>query len=176
MSQIDSLDSENSEKLQSSKIVESKNTESLDLESDNTDIKVFISNSDFIISSKEAEISEFFKTLLLSEPESDGFIHCELSNITMDIFENIYKYIKHYNGIPQEIVAKPLRSNDFKECVNNEWDFEYIKNFKNMDLSKMASACNYLNIQCLMHLCLSRVASNIRGKNETEMRYELENN
>jgi hypothetical protein len=127
--------------------------------------------TEYVLDEKEAQMSEFFKVLLSETiPDSDGYIRCELETISNDTFKYIYTYMKHYNGKPQEIVHKPLRSSNFEECVNDIWDYNFVKNFKIVDLIFISNACNYLNIQCLMHLCLSFVACKIRGKTEDEVR------
>ena len=57
---------------------------------------------------------------------------------------------------------------DFIDCVDN-WDYDYI-NINEEKIFEIMLAANFMDIQPLLDLTCAKIASEIKGKNEEEIR------
>ena len=70
---------------------------------------------------------------------------------------------------PKE-VERPLRSKDFKECVN-EFDYQFVSKIENYDeLKNLILSANFLNIKPLINLLSANIAHKIKGINTSTIR------
>ena len=124
------------------------------------------------ISLKAGSRSVVIQTLLEINPDSNEI---PLIKIKSNIVKKVKEYLEHYENIEPKEIERPLRSNNFKECVD-EWDY----NFMNVELDEMLEillASNYMNIKPLLELSSAKQASIIKGKTIEEINklYNLEN-
>ena len=91
-------------------------------------------------------------------PDNNEF---PLNNLDSTVLEKVKEYLVHYQDIEPEQIEIPLKSNNFKECVN-EWDYNYLG--ENIDLIiELVNASNYLDIKPLYELSSAKLGSKIKG-------------
>ena len=111
------------------------------------------------ITAKAAQKSQLLKAIL--EDNSDD-IELPLDNIKSNILKKIKEYLDHYQDTEPKKIERPLASVNYQECVDT-WDFEFI----NVDFDlifEIILAANFMDIQPLLELASSKVASIIKGK------------
>ena len=117
------------------------------------------------ITAKAAQKSQLLKAIL--EDNSDD-IELPLDNIKSNILKKIKEYLDHYQDTEPKKIERPLASVNYQECVDT-WDFEFI----NVDFDlifEIILAANFMDIQPLLELASSKVASIIKGKTPEEIR------
>ena len=98
------------------------------------------------LSKKAAEKSEILKGMIEDYPDDTEL---QIKSIKGDALSKIKEYLEHYEEIPAKEVSKPLKSIDFKDCVD-EWDYNFIgKVDDNETLENLILAANFLNIKPL---------------------------
>ena len=116
------------------------------------------------ISLKAALRSGLIKSIIEINPDSTE-IPLKLDS---SILKKVKEYLEHYKDKEPLEIEKPLKSNNFKECVD-EWDY----NFTDIELSilfELILASNYLDIKSLLELASTRIASIVNGKTNEEIR------
>ena len=112
------------------------------------------------LSKKAVERSEILKGMIEDYPDESEL---QVKNIKGDALIKIKEYLEHYEETEPKEVPKPLKSNDFKECVD-EWDYNFIgKVDDNETLENLILAANFLNIKPLLILLAAKIASKIKG-------------
>ena len=117
------------------------------------------------ITAKAAKKSQFLKEIV--EDNSDD-IELPFNNIKSNVLKKIKEYLEHYQDTEPKKIEKPLASSNYQECVD-AWDFEFI----NVDLDllfEIINAANFIDIQPLIELGTSKIASLIKGKTPNEIR------
>ena len=112
------------------------------------------------ISLKAAQKSNLIKGIL--EDFQDEAQSVRLNNVNSTVFKKIKEYLEHYENEDIQPLERPLKSQNFKECVN-EWDY----NFMNVDIDltfEIISAANYMDIKPLLSLAAAKVATIIKLK------------
>jgi hypothetical protein len=61
-------------------------------------------------------------------------------------------------------MLRPLRSNDLRECVNDEWDANFISSLNLDNVTDILVAADMLKCESLEDLCYARLALYFRGK------------
>ena len=97
-------------------------------------------------------------------PNGDTF---PLITIEDDVIELIVEYMNYQKGRDCEFPRKPLRSKNLKESmtdINKVWLVDWINKVDDngngrIKLYNLINACNFLNIQGLLHLACAKVAS-----------------
>ena len=119
------------------------------------------------LSKKAAERSEILKGMIEDYPD-DPELH--IKSVKGDALLKIKEYLEHYEVSEPKEVTKPLKSNDFKECVD-EWDYDFIGKVEDNEvLENLILAANFLNIKPLLILLAAKIASKIRGVNTQTIR------
>ena len=119
------------------------------------------------LSKKAAERSEILKGMIEDYPDESEL---QVKNIKGDALIKIKEYLEHYEETEPKEVPKPLKSNDFKECVD-EWDYNFIGKIDDNDtLENLILAANFLNIKPLLILLAAKIASKIKGVNTQTIR------
>ena len=110
------------------------------------------------LSKKAASKSSIIKGMIEDYPDNNEF---PLNNLDSTVLEKVKEYLVHYQDIEPEQIEIPLKSNNFKECVN-EWDYNYLG--ENIDLIiELVNASNYLDIKPLYELSSAKLGSKIKG-------------
>ena len=118
------------------------------------------------ISSKAAQKSNLIKGVL--EDYQDEAQSIRLNNINSKVLNKIKEYLEHYKDEDVKPLERPLKSKDFKECVN-EWDYNYMN--VDIDLTfDIISAANYMDIKPLLSLASAKVATIIKFKSIEEIK------
>ena len=119
------------------------------------------------LSKKAAEKSEILKGMIEDYPDDTEL---QVKSIKGDALIKIKEYLEHYEELEPKEVPKPLKSADFKECVD-EWDYNFIgKVDDNETLENLILAANFLNIKPLLILLAAKIASKIKGVNTQTIR------
>ena len=119
------------------------------------------------LSKKAAEKSEILKGMIEDYPDDTEI---QVKSVKGEALIKIKEYLEHYEEIPPKEVSKPVKSNDFKECVD-EWDYNFIGKIDDNDtLENLILAANFLNIKPLLILLAAKIASKIKGVNTQTIR------
>ena len=125
-------------------------------------IKTEIDGKIIELSVKAAERSEIFKGMLQDYPDSPELT---VKNVRGDDLLKIKEYLEHYKNEEPKEVDRPLKSKDFKECVN-EFDYQFVSKIGNYDeLKNLILSANFLNIKPLINLLSAFIAHKIKGIN-----------
>lgn len=95
--------------------------------------------------------------------EQNGSI-LKLSAVKSPEFKLIIEYCSHHNYVHPPLVVRPLKYNELKQCVNDEWDAEFITAIDFDRLTDLLIACELLGCRSLLDLCYTRLALFFRGK------------
>ena len=138
------------------------------MEDPNKTIKVLSEDGKVVeLSKKAAEKSEILKGMIEDYPDDTEL---QVKSIKGDALIKIKEYLEHYEELEPKEVPKPLKSADFKECVD-EWDYNFIgKVDDNETLENLILAANFLNIKPLLILLAAKIASKIKGVNTQTIR------
>ena len=130
-------------------------------------IKTEIDGKIIELSVKAAERSEIFKGMLQDYPDSPELT---VKNVRGDDLLKIKEYLEHYKNEEPKEVDRPLKSKDFKECVN-EFDYQFVSKIGNYDeLKNLILSANFLNIKPLINLLSAFIAHKIKGINTSTIR------
>ena len=113
------------------------------------------------------ERSEILKGMAQDYPDSSEL---EVKSVSSDDLLKIKEYLEHYVKEEPKEVERPLRSKDFKECVN-EFDYQFVSKLENYDkLKSLILSANFLNIKPLINLLSANIAHKIKGINTSMIR------
>ena len=130
-------------------------------------IKTEIDGKIIELSNKAAERSEILKGMLQDYPDSPELT---VKNVRGDDLLKIKEYLEHYKNEEPKEVERPLKSKDFKECVN-EFDYQFVSKIGNYEeLKNLILSANFLNIKPLINLLSANIAHKIRGINTSTIR------
>ena len=130
-------------------------------------IKTEIDGKIIELSKKAAERSEIIKGMLQDYPDSPELL---VKNVKGDDLIKIKEYLEHYEKEEPKEVERPLKSKDFKECVN-EFDYQFVSKIGNYDeLKNLILSANFLNIKPLINLLSANIAHKIKGINTSTIR------
>ena len=130
-------------------------------------IKTEIDGKIIELSKKAAERSEIIKGMLQDYPDSPELL---VKNVKGDDLIKIKEYLEHYEKEEPKEVDRPLKSKDFKECVN-EFDYQFVSKIGNYDeLKNLILSANFLNIKPLINLLSANIAHKIKGINSSAIR------
>ena len=119
------------------------------------------------MTAKAAERSVILKDMIENYPDDPIY---KVKSVNGETLKKIKEYLEHYSNIEPPIVPKPLKSADFKECVD-EWDYNFIgKVDDNETLENLILAANFLNIKPLLILLAAKIASKIKDVNTQTIR------
>ena len=82
--------------------------------------------------------------------------------VNEETINKVISYLKMIKGKQVPQIAKPLKSTNFNECVEQPY-CDFI-NMEQDPLFELMNAANHLNIQSLIDLCGAKVASMMKGK------------
>ena len=132
-------------------------------------IKITVGNSKVFQVNKEwlLNMSSVCKIALEQESSCTTLI---FPKINPDAFEKIVEYI-NYHKTPGQLPVKPARSKNFKQCVEDERDADFIDSLwgdatKRKIFFDILHDANYLDIQCLLQNFACKVGSVIMGISE----------
>ncbi len=124
-------------------------------------------NIEYKVNKKFLSISNFLNTAL--ELENNKIINV---NVNSNILSIILEYINHHQGTPGKIPEQPLRSKNLKDLID-EQDANFINKIggetenepeKRKVLYELITACNYLDLKCLLYISCAKIASLIKGE------------
>ena len=116
------------------------------------------------IKTKAAKRSGLINSFIIDFPEAE----IPLEQISYPILVKIKEYLEHYEDKEPNQIAQPLPKKDFKDCVD-DWDYNFI-NLDNETIFEIMLAANFMDIQPLLDLTSAKIASEIKGKNEEQIR------
>ena len=130
-------------------------------------IKTEIDEKIIELSIKAAERSEILKGMLQDYPDSPELT---VKYVKGDDLSKIKEYLEHYKNEEPKEVDRPLKSKDFKECVN-EFDYQFVSKIGNYEeLKNLILSANFLNIKPLINLLSAYIAHKIKGINTSTIR------
>lgn len=147
--------------------------EVLGLDSDDEDEGYCVITSDgvkFILTKEEMNFSKLLESADNDDSKKEDV---PLPSVHSDIMSQILVFMKYHskNPIPENNSPDKLISCSFKENIKCSWDVEFIENtiMKNPETAKenlysLIRAANYMDIQPLLQLACTKVASMIKGK------------
>ena len=138
----------------------------------NSDKFKTVSTSDgekFNVEIKYLLLSKFLSTMIGDcEDDDDEDEDLPIPSVDSKHFEKIIDFMKMYHENQMAEIEKPLRSNNLKDIVGENYA-EFI-NIEEEFLFSLIMKANYLDIQPLLNLGCAKVASMIKGKSPEEIR------
>eukprot|EP00474_Spongospora_subterranea_P008431 CRZ08889.1 hypothetical protein [Spongospora subterranea] len=92
-----------------------------------------------------------------------------LHNVRGEIMDKIITYMRHHMDNPASEIQKPLKSNNMREVVDDQWDAEFVDVSQDI-LFELILAANYMDVKPLLDLTCAKVASMLKGKTPEEIR------
>ena len=124
------------------------------------------------LTSKAASKSSVIRGLMEDYPDNDE-LPLPKNTVYGKELEKIKEYLIHYQDIDEPPkITKPLKSNDFKECCENEWDYNFLGD-NNNEILALIRAANYLDIKPLLELASAKIACKIRGTTTESIRKDF---
>ena len=132
---------------------------------DNEEIILISSESNPVeIKAKAAKRSNLIKEFIKDFPENN----IPLNSINYKTLLKIKEYLEHYENSEPKEIRQPLPKKDFKNIVDS-WDYNFI-DLQNETIFEIMLAANYMDIRPLLNLTCAKIASEITGKNEQQIR------
>ena len=132
---------------------------------DNEEIILISSESNPVeIKAKAAKRSNLIKEFIQDFPENN----IPLNSINYKTLLKIKEYLEHYENSEPKDIRQPLPKKDFKNIVDS-WDYNFI-DLQNETIFEIMLAANYMDIRPLLNLTCAKIASEITGKNEQQIR------
>ena len=124
------------------------------------------------LSTKAASKSSVLRGLIEDYPDNDE-LPLPANTVNGNELEKIKEYLIHYQDIEEPPkIAKPLKSNDFRECCEDDWDYKFVGD-NNNEILALIRAANYLDIKPLLELLSAKVACKIRGTTTESIRKDF---
>lgn len=136
------------------------------------------------VKSKDASISILIKTIIEGDKQAglkeDYAI--PLSLVSTNHLKLIVEYMTYHNGEDTDIPPQPVRSTDMYKVCKNPKDAEFCNNLvetKNneVDLNQLFEiilVANYLDMKALLYKLCAKVATQLKGKDSSEIPKILE--
>jgi hypothetical protein len=106
---------------------------------------------------------------ILQDAEPNEEIH--LSKLSRENLGHILEYCNQHNYESPPPLPRPLPSVNLRDHVS-EWDASFIEGFSDDALIDLVNVCDYLDIKCILELCLAKIAIKFKGKDVNELRQE----
>ncbi len=87
----------------------------------------------------------------------------KISAIKSIEFQLILEYCAHHKYSHPNPILRPLKYNELKQCVNDEWDADFIMAIDFEVVTDLLIAAELLNCRSLLDLCYARLALFFRG-------------
>ena len=120
------------------------------------------------LSGKAASRSKILKDTMADYPEDKAI---PLNTVKKATLLKIKDYLEHYKDKDPDVIEKPLKSKDFKSCVE-DWAFNFIGD-DNEEILSLHLAANYLDIKSLIELTSAKLASKIKENTTEKIRREF---
>lgn len=99
---------------------------------------------------------------LQSQLEQIGPI-LKLNSVKSEEFSLIIEYCNHHNYVNPPPISRPLKFNELKKCVVDEWDSDFINAIDIDGITDLLISCERLNCSSLLDLCYAKLALFYRG-------------
>ena len=116
------------------------------------------------IKAKAALHSNLIKDFIKDFPENN----IPLNSINYKTLLKIKEYLEHYENSEPKEIRQPLPKKDFKNIVDI-WDYNFI-DLQNETIFEIMLAANFMDIRPLLNLTCAKIASEITGKNELQIK------
>ena len=109
---------------------------------------------------KEVDLNLLKKSKLLENCSEDEVI--PLKEIDSKNLDLIIMYLEHYKNMEPKEIPKPFpeRTDDefLRGILNDDWTFDFLKNFSIEDAYSLVDAANYLQIEGLINILAAKLA------------------
>ena len=109
---------------------------------------------------KEVDLDLLKKSKLLENCSEDEVI--PLKEIDSKNLDLIIMYLEHYKNMEPKEIPKPFpeRTDDefLRGILNDDWTFDFLKNFSIEDAVSLVDAANYLQIEGLINILAAKLA------------------
>ena len=98
-----------------------------------------------------------------------------LEKISVTTFSKIIEYLEKYNYTAPPAIKKPIMHSSIFKVVNDQWDAHFISSLNETDFEDLLISAHYLNIDCILDLCLAKLACEMYELNagQVETRFGL---
>lgn len=121
------------------------------------------------ISTKAASRSTILKNIIENYPDEP---HADLKDIDGEILKKVKEYLDHYENTEPQKIEIPLKSGNFKECVE-EWDYNFLG--EDFDIIfELVKAGNFMDIKPLQDLASAKIGATIRNITTETIRAEFD--
>jgi hypothetical protein len=84
---------------------------------------------------------------------------------------HIQRYCAHHNYQAPPALPRPLPSSKLGDHVDS-WDVEFVNAFSDEELVELVNVCDFLDIKCILELCLAKIALFFKGKEMQDLQAE----
>jgi len=143
---------------------------------------IITNDKTFNLTENAIMMSELAKTALNGDTSTREI---RISNVKSHIMAIIVKYLNYHceNPVPENNTPDKLRTNNFSENIKCEWDVNFIENdvMSNPETAKqnlydLINAANYMCIESLLNLSITKIATMISNKPLAEIKNILDTN
>ena len=120
------------------------------------------------LSSKAALRSGLLKGMMEDYQDSTEF---SLNNVDGETLEKVKDYLTRYENEEPKIIEKPLKSNDFKELVN-DWEYKFL-DLSDNEILAIIKAANFMDIKPLLELVAVKITCKLRGTTTETIRKDF---
>ena len=121
---------------------------------------------EFEMSSELAQKSTLLKGLM----EDGGDEAVPIPNVSKACLEKIVPFLEYCRDHGDPEIEAPLISEDFNDCVKDEWFAQWIEGYSKEDVFELANAAQIMAFEGLLELATAKVAVQIKGKPISEIR------
>jgi S-phase kinase-associated protein 1 len=105
---------------------------------------------------------------MLDDDDDPGEIEVPLPNVSNDVLVKVIEYMEYHENNPPLKVKEPIHTNILSKLVG-EWDAKFM-DFENLEMvSKLILAANYIDLDGLLMLGITRLACVIKGKTPKQL-------
>ncbi|OMJ91746.1 hypothetical protein SteCoe_5647 [Stentor coeruleus] len=123
----------------------------------------------FKTSSQISSISGLIHNVLQDYHENEDI---PLPFITSSNLERILEFANHHNFALPSPPKRPVSSSNLRENIIDSWDADFVERLNEEELIELILSTNYLDMRCLMDLCLVRIACTFKDKDIEAVRKE----
>ena len=129
-------------------------------------------NEKFMIDKKAAKRSGLLKERI----EADEKFKKINLKIDSKILKLIIEFLEHYKDSEPQLPQKPLKDSNVWQYLD-EWSQKFFSKLNLEDIISLINASNYMDIGCLMHICLAIIASSMidHPVDEVQKAFGIEN-
>ena len=130
-------------------------------------------NEKFIIDKKAAKRAGLLKNCI---EDDENFKELNLIDINSKFLKIIIEFLEHYKDSEPKLPQKPLKDSNVMQYLD-EWSILFFSKLNLEDIISLTNASNYMDIECLLQICCTYIASSMveHQVDEVQKAFGIEN-